>query len=100
MREEWLPIVGRIVWRSEHHARSLPRAVVVGGESLEVEVVEAWLEGPVVAGDPIARVFVVLTADGRRLRLHADSRGSERIEAPVGELSRFGRVRHGPLDEA
>jgi hypothetical protein len=87
MREQWLPVVGRIEWRSERHARTLPRAVVLGGESLDVEVLEAWIEGPAVAGDPVVHVFMVLTADGRRLRLHADSRGSEQIEAPVGELA-------------
>ena len=88
MREKWLPVVGRIVWRSERHAADVPCSVRLGGALVQVEVVESWVEGPAVAGDPLVRVFAVLTADGRRLRLISDSLGAERIEAPLDELSR------------
>jgi hypothetical protein len=57
-----LPIVAQVEWRSERRWAELPRALLVGGERLEIDIVDRWVEGPATAGRELVRCFVV--ADG------------------------------------
>jgi len=75
-----MAVVAQVEWRAEGRGAERPRALLWGGERLELVVEEAWVEGPQMAGEPVARVFVVLDERGRELRIRAESTGRVTIE--------------------
>jgi hypothetical protein len=75
-----MSVVAQVEWRAEGRGAERPRALLWGGERLELVVEEAWVEGSTVAGEPVVRVFVVLDERGRELRIRAGSDGRVTIE--------------------
>ena len=65
----------RVEWRSERRHAETPTAVTIAGDRSEVEVVERWVEGPAVAGEPVVRCFVIRNAAGDSLLVRQDSGG-------------------------
>jgi hypothetical protein len=58
-----------------------PRAVILGGREVMVQVERAWVEEPVAAGGSARRrVFQVRLEDGGRCRLAQNSDGSWTVE--------------------
>jgi hypothetical protein len=75
-----MPLLGTVVWHEGHRGHERPVAVIVGGERSDVELEEAWTEGPARAGAAPVRVFVVRGAHGRRLRIAQESGREARLE--------------------
>ena len=68
-----------VEWRSERRHAETPVAVTIAAERSEVEVVERWVEGPRVAGEPVVRCFVVRDAAGRMLLVRQHSGGAVEV---------------------
>jgi len=80
----WVTAIATVEWRSERHRTQRPEAVVLAGERFDVEAEGHWVEGPAVAGGPLATVFEVVAADGRRYRITARGDRPDRVEVHVG----------------
>ena len=78
--QNWLPIIGTVVWHAGHRGNERPAVVVIEGERLCVELEDAWTMGPAVAGGALVRVFVVRDERGRRLRISYESAGYTWLE--------------------
>jgi len=73
-------MVARVEWRSERRWAETPRALLIGGERVEVEVVDRWTEGPAEAGGETHRCFVVVDGSGRTFRVRHGSQGRTVVE--------------------
>jgi hypothetical protein len=82
---QWLPLIARVVWRSEGKHASRPVMLEVGGRRIEVTLERRWTEGPQEAGDPLWRVFLLRDENGRHLRVRIDEMGRERVEIDQNE---------------
>ena len=75
-RHAEVTVDARVEWRSEWRHAETPIAVTTNGDRSEVEVVERWVEGPAVAGEPVVRCFVVCAAAGASWLVRHDSAGA------------------------
>ena len=76
----WLPFIATVEWRAEGRGRGRPAALLLGIERVPVAVLDAWVEGPAVAGQPVIRVFVLEDAAGRLFRVRDDAFRPARVE--------------------
>lgn len=74
------PVAASVEWRSERRWAEYPRALVVGGERVEVVVEERWVDGPVTAGGETRRGFVVADRRGRSYRVRQGDSGATTVE--------------------
>ena len=70
------PVDARVEWRSERRHAETPIALTIDHDRREVEVIERWVEGPAVAGEPVVRCFVVRDASGASWLVRHDSGGA------------------------
>jgi hypothetical protein len=69
-------VEARVEWRCERRHAETPVALAIAGERHEVGVVERWVEGPVEAGGPLVRCFVVRVAWSAAYLVRHDSAGA------------------------
>ncbi|MBP7799112.1 MAG: hypothetical protein KA072_10835 [Thermoanaerobaculaceae bacterium] len=81
---EWISLVARVEWRSEHKAAQRPQAVIVASERREVEEEWRWVEGGQTAGGPLEAVWIVKDDEGRRYRLRCREGEDARVEIQCG----------------
>ncbi len=74
----WL--VARVEWRSEGRWAERPVAVLLGGERVEVTVVDRWVDGPAIAGEEAHACFVVADEQGRTFRVRQSTGGRTTVE--------------------
>lgn len=70
-----------VSWRAERRGGERPEAVQLAGCWVSVTVEDAWVEGPLRAGEPLRRVFVVASVKGHRYRIVLASDGREEVAA-------------------
>jgi hypothetical protein len=75
-RRAGVPVDASVEWRSERRHAETPIAVTLDGARAEVEVIDRWVEGPLVAGGLVVRCFVVRLATGACYLLRQDSAGA------------------------
>lgn len=74
------PLAARVEWRSEGRWAEYPVALWRGGERIEVEVEERWVEGPAAAGGETHRGFIVADRQGREFRVRHGSGGGTTVD--------------------
>lgn len=84
-RTVWLPLIARVLWRSEGKYASRPVALEVGGDRVGVKVERRWTEGPQEAGERLWSVYLLRDDTGRRMRVRVDREGRERVEIEAPE---------------
>jgi hypothetical protein len=74
------PVAASVEWRSERRWAECPRALVVGGERVEVVVEERWVDGPATAGGETHRGYIVADRQGRSFRVRHGAGGATTVE--------------------
>ncbi len=73
-------LVARVEWRSEGRWAEYPVALWLGGERIEIDVEDRWVDGPATAGGETCRGFLVGDRQGRRFRVRLRSGGRTTVE--------------------
>lgn len=83
MDSRWVALIAEVEWHAGHRGFERPAAVREGQRKLEVTVESVSSVGPVVAGSPASRVFIVKDSGGRRLRIQMDTEGRTSVEVEL-----------------
>jgi hypothetical protein len=83
MDSRWVALVAEVEWHAGHRGFERPAAVRQGRGKLQVTVEAVSSVGPIVAGSPARRVFIVRDSGGRRLRIQVDTDGRTSVEVEL-----------------